>query len=210
MKRTFALIIVLIVITIGLVIVALQAQPAKKSATPQTKVTVKPTPEASTVLTLSPDTVYFSASRSASVAVMIDSGYNKLSGVQLEIAYDPLAVTNVRVSPATFFQNPLILLQENDIHTGRISYALAISPSQEPVAGTGTVATISFSKAPGAAGAETMIRLLDKSLVSMLGVQNSVLKQTSDATVMLSPVTQPASAGATLNNGTASGSTTLR
>ncbi len=188
MKKTFALIIVLIMITAGLVIYALQTQPKPEPVHVPTQVVVKPTPTADTMLSLSPSEVQATASGSGSINVLINPGYNTVSSVQLELAYDPKVLTNVTVIPSTYFASPTILLNQNDTKTGRYSFAVN-STGIPPVQGEGVLAVISFKKAPAAASMmQTTIDILDKSLVSMEGVQNSVLKEVTGATVLLSPL----------------------
>ena len=108
-----------------------------------------------------------------------------MTAVQLEVAYDPKAVSNVRVTQGAFFTNPVVLLNANDTTTGRISFALGIAPAQEPVNGKGTVATISFTPNPAATATQTEIQLLPKSLVSARGIAASVLKQATGSTITL-------------------------
>lgn len=185
MQRTFALIIFLIVMTAGLVFFALQSQPVKKPVGSPDKIASQPTHAADTVLTLFPNPVTLTSAAGGTVEVHIDTGYDAVSAVQLEIGYDPKALSNVTITKGNFFQDPLELLNENDKSNGRYSYALGISPAKEPAQGRGTVAVISFQKAPGATGDSTSLTILDKSLVTMLGVQGSVLKQATGTTVIL-------------------------
>ncbi len=188
MRRTFALISVLVLISAGLVIFALQSQPSKKPVAQPKPITAKPTPVADTVLSLSPNPVQISASGSGTIEVMIDSGYNTVSGVQLELAYDPKILMSLKITPGPFLKTPIVLLNQDDKETGRYSYAMGISPSQQPGQGNGIVAYLTFKRAPGAIGTETTVSLLDKSLVTMLGIQGSVLKKTSHTSISLFPV----------------------
>jgi hypothetical protein len=187
MKRTVILIVVLTVIAAVLVILALQTeQPVINEPTPKQQVSVQPVPNADTSLRLSPDTVALGTG-AGKVDVVIDTGKNKVNAVQLEIAYDPNVITNVTITPGSFLQSPITLLDLHDKTTGRISYALALTPAGEPVQGTGTVASLTFSRnnAPINTASQTQISILDKSLITETGGKNSLLKETSGATVII-------------------------
>jgi hypothetical protein len=148
--------------------------------------TAVPIVTADSSLYISPNPIQM-ASDSATCDIIINSGRNKLTGIQLEIGYDPNLLTNVKVNQASFFPSPTTLINSTDKKNGRISFALVISPAGSPVSGTGTVATITFEHNPVAStsNSQTEITILDKSLVSMLGVSESVLKDTHGTTVIL-------------------------
>lgn len=189
-KKTIGLIVGLLVTTVVLLFVALSAkQPVSPQATTVTQEErPAPTPVAHTMLMLSPDTVQIGANGSGSVDVMIDTGGNQINAIQLEVAYDPEILKNVVVTPGTFLPTPLKLFNNTDQENGRISFALGVPPSQDPVTGTGTVATIRFtrvSRVPTGT-TDTEIELLPKTQVTALGISTSVLKSATGATVMLS------------------------
>lgn len=123
---------------------------------------------------------------SASVDVSIDTKTNKVTAVQLEISYDPKALTNVDIAPGTFFDNPIVLVKKIDQQEGRITFALAISPSQTAKMGTGNVAMITFTSLITPVG-KTEIKVLPETLVTAEGVSSSVLKSSSGTTI-ISPI----------------------
>lgn len=191
-KRTLALIVGLILLTVILLFVALRGGlPTQQKPTPQPtgapEMTVTPTPPAYTTLQLSPNPVTVTANGTGTVQVMIDTNQNVATGVQIEIAYDPKAITNVVVTPGTFFQNPLIIPSWNkvDQQNGRISHAQVLTPAQSGVKGKGLVATITFSKVTGTASSQTELQFLPKTAVTQSGVNPSVLKTSTGATVNL-------------------------
>jgi hypothetical protein len=96
----------------------------------------------------------------------------------LELQYDPLTITDVIVAPGAFFATPDVLLNQIDSTTGRISYAFGSSLTQGGITGAGTVATITFSaiKVPE----QTAIIFLPKTLVTAEGINESILKQTTN------------------------------
>ena len=146
-----------------------------------------PAAAADTTLLFSPDYLDLTATDSASFAINISTGRNKITGVQLEIAYDPKILSIVSLTPGTFFPTPNILLNTIDSETGRISYALVLQPSQAPLFGSGTVARLQLKQnfSGGNLSSQTTLTLLQKSLVSALGIDGSVLRETKSATINL-------------------------
>jgi hypothetical protein len=175
-KRTLILIIVLIVITVGLVWLSVYTVPGQKPST----VVKQPTavlPFAKTTITLSSSpTATLTDPSIYSLDTKISTGDNKVTGVQLELSYDPKALTNVDVLPGTFFKDPVVLLKNIDDKNGRISYAIAIKMGQQSVSGSGTIAQIQFSPLPGSNLTTTSINFLPKSMVSAEGETKTVLK----------------------------------
>src|SRR4051794_16083899 len=108
-RKTLALISGLVIVTVVLFVIALRSskqattplpvnqQPAAQQVTPQTP--------AHSVLTLSPNPVTVGAGKVGSVDVSIDPSDNQVTAVQLEVAYDPNIITNVKVTPGPLFQN---------------------------------------------------------------------------------------------------------
>jgi flagellar basal body-associated protein FliL len=172
-RRTLALILLLVLVTIALLIVALL--PAIKF--PSTPKAPPPLTYAQTMLSLSIPTKL--ATNSYSTNVEISSGSNKTTAVQLELSYDPKVLTNVTVAPGTFFTSPVVLLKKIDTVNGRISYALGINPTQKAINGSGTVATITFSTLSGTTVIQTPINFGLKTAATAVGYAQSVLKQTT-------------------------------
>lgn len=191
-KRTLALIVGLIVLTIVLLFAATrtgQQQPTQTQPTPSVPVaSLSPTPPAYTTLELSPNPVTVTATGTGKVEININTYQNTATGVQIELSYDPKALRNVVVTPGTFFQNPLIIPQWNkvDKQTGRISHAQVLPPSQSGVKGQGVVATITFSRIPNSGLRETQIQFMPKTAVTQSGISPSVLKSSAGATIILS------------------------
>lgn len=185
-KQTFALLSFLVLVTAVLVFLAVSQPSEKTQVTPQpTTVVAQPTPSLiQTVLSLSPGAVEVS-SAAGSVDVIIDSANNNVTGVQLELSYDPAVLTNVALSPASFFETPSVLINRVDAKNGKISYAIVIPPTGTAKKGAGNVAKINFDVKKGATGS-TQIQFLPKSIVTAEGLGYSVLKSTSDATVVIS------------------------
>lgn len=189
-KKTIGLIVGLLVTTVVLLFVALSAKPP---VSPQTTTVTQesgptPTPVAQTELVLSPDVVELAPGVTEEVYVNILTRENQVTAVQLEIAYDPAVLRIVSVKPGTFLPTPITLINNIDRENGRISFALGIPPSQDPVTGSGDVAIIRITRASSipAGTTNTELELLPKTLVTAQGISTSVLKSATGATVILS------------------------
>lgn len=193
-KKTLALIISLVGVTIVLFAVALLSNNATVT-NPGTKVAgPTPTPEAQSLLMLTPNPVDVTSSRSGSIDVVLDTQMNEATAIQLELAYDPQVLSNVTVTPGPLFTvnntPPDNIIDTNDTQNGRITYALVLPLAQPAVKGKGIVAKISFTQraslSPTALSqGTTQLQLLPKSLVTAEGVSKSVLKEATGATINL-------------------------
>ena len=190
-KKTTILILILAAVTGALVFFAVtstQPQPQKKiTVTPIEKPVVK-----TAKVFFNPQNIDISSGSAVTIQtvdLLIDTGGAEISGVQAELQYDPKALTNVRLIPTadtkSFFGGGSIILF-NDIvqDTGRISYVIAIGAGDNPKKGIGKIATLSFQKTPSAPST-TAIRFLDKTLVTILGVNESVLKEAMPLNIIL-------------------------
>lgn len=186
-KKTLALISGLVVVTIVLFIIALRAgQQQQAPASPQsTTMAHQPTPmvPAHTVLELGPNPLKIVPGGQGSVSVNINTSDNDVTAVQLELGYDPHILSNVKVTAGPIFTNPVVLIDKNNPVAGRYTYAFGITPSAQPVKGTGVAATITFTVSPNALGKSTQLGLLPTSLVTARGVAQSVLKSTMGTTL---------------------------
>jgi len=188
-KKTLALILGLVIVTIVLFIIALRAGEQSQAPSNTQQLTMKkPTPAvpAHTVLQLGPNPLTVGPYQQGSVSVNINTSDNDVTAVQLELGYDPTIISNVKVTPGPLFTNPVILIDKNNSTTGRYTYAFGITPNAQPVKGTGVVATITFTANASAVGKETQIGLLPTSLVTARGVAQSVLKSESGTTLTVS------------------------
>lgn len=196
-KKTLALIIGLIVLTIILLFAATRSGQSPKTTqpTPSTApaASPSPTPPAYTTLELSPNPVTVLPNGTGSVEVIMNTNENTATGTQIELSYDPKAITNVVVTPGTFFQDPLIIPQWNKVDTqaGRISHAQVLQPSAAGIKGQGVIATIRFTKVPNSGLSQTQIQFMPKTAVTQSGINPSVLKSSTGATIYLgTPVNQ--------------------
>lgn len=189
-KRTLFLIFALFIITIVLLAITLYTPSNPK---PVQTVTAPKEPIEQTVLSFGEPVATSSslAVLSYSVPVNITTGKNKVTAVQLEMQYDPQALTNVSVAPGVFFKNPVVLLNQIDRKAGRITYAFGIGFTEQGAVGQGTVATLTFeTKTPQ----QTSILFLPKTLVTAEGLSQSVLKQANNIQLTVGEKTSTPSA----------------
>lgn len=176
MIRTFVLILMLTGAVTWLLLLSVNTNKTNEPVPSAT-----PSPAQTTLIMLDSSVGTQSATRS--VDVRIDTGNNKATGVQLEIAYDPEILTNVDIEEGTFFENPVTLLKEINREDGRISYALGVAPGLGGVYGAGTVTRLTFRTTSDTG--QTKIEFLPKTLVSGEGIIQSVLKSSTGITINL-------------------------
>jgi hypothetical protein len=192
-KKTLALIAGLTVLTLVLVVLALNTgQKAPQDSKDTTNVTSAPSPTvpAHTVIQLAPNPVAFTGN-TATVNVNIDTSDNPVTAAQFEVTYDPTVLNYSSIRQGDFFQNALVLINQVDRTAGKITYAIGLTPAgaQNPKTGTGTVATITFTRRSTAAVRGTTPLGLENVLVSAKGIAPSVLKSASGSSVDLSTAT---------------------
>lgn len=176
-----------------------KAPPSSVVQTPQVQV-----PYAHTTLELSNYPVSLATSSGSPVYLLdvnINTEIDKVTAVQLELSFDPKAITIVDINPGPFFKNPAQLLKRINPKDGSISYALGIKPGENGITGKGVVAKISYTEI-GQKGNYTHINFLPKTLVSGEGTDKSVLKKSIGALLPLGgkiqtgPTFEPPSSGA--------------
>lgn len=186
--KTLVLIGVLVTLAVVLLGVAIKFAGNPQNLTPST---LRPTPtiEKTAEVSFTPSIVDLTGtSSSASVEVVTATGKNPITGVQVELIYDPTVISNVRLTPPTtnsLLGNPgsyITLFTDNK--PGSFTYAVAISPTAQEVTGTGSIGTITFTVVKGAK-AETQITLGAKTAVTSTAAQGSILNTSTPLTVKL-------------------------
>jgi len=137
------------------------------------------------------------------VGVMIHNANPYPSVAQLEIAYDPNVITIDSIKPGTFFEKPVIALQEIDPVGGRISYALRCSDTQDSSscvnASSSEIAIITLSVSPYATQNTTTLSFLPRSLIRT-DEGRDLLKKTSNLQLIITqPFSPIASSSAVIN-----------
>jgi hypothetical protein len=175
-KRTLFLIFALFIITFVLIMIAL-CRPQAPKITQQ--ITPTPEPVAQTILSFGDPLIATSSTTTTldySLPINISTGKNKVTAVQLEILYDPKILTNIAITSNSFFEKSIVLLNQIDTKTGRITYAFGIPPTGQGVIGKNTVATLTFS-AQAKPSEKTALIFLPKTKVTAEGIGESVLKE---------------------------------
>ncbi len=185
-RKTLALISGLVLVTLVLFIIALKSNNTPvvvPSPSPSIQPQVTPSVPAHSVLSLAPNPVSVAPGKQGTVVVNIDTSNNEVTAVQLEIAYDPNFISNVKVTPGALFENPVLLINKNNVKEGRYTYAYGIMPNRPTVKGVGAVATITFIalNKPGS----SQLALLPITLITARGVSESVLKSASGTLVTI-------------------------
>ncbi|MEK7573176.1 MAG: cohesin domain-containing protein [Patescibacteria group bacterium] len=181
-KRTIILIIALLIVTVGLLAIALA--PKKSNVPKDTDVASRPAPSYAHT-TMKINTPAKSASGVSSAIVSIDSGGDNISGVQLELSFDKTKLQIVDVVPGAFFPAPTELINKIDNVNGTVSYALIAGIGKAGAKGAGEVATITFREI-GKAGEIAAINFEPKSLVTSSETDQSVLKTATSTTFTIS------------------------
>src|SRR3989344_7865252 len=194
-KSTLILIIVLFLIAGGLLVLALN-----KSIYSNININQSPTPTVAIEKTFAPDTsLLFGNLEIASTSsypktyllpILINTGTNKVTAVQLELAFDPAILTNVNITPSVFFKNPNVVINKINYDIGKISYALSASESASPVHATernkqenGALAILTFESE--ISSVSSAITFLPRTFVTAEGLENSALKSTNSAELLL-------------------------
>ena len=193
-KPTLILIIILFLSTVGLLILALN-----KSLYKPTQIIQPPTPS---IISLPTSNVAVAESDSAvaetallfgsleiastsgkpktySLPILINTGTNKVTAVQLELSFDPNILTNVNITPSTFFKNPNVVINKINTDTGKISYALAATQPEGSKQGEDTLVTLTFEAR--ILSVSSAITFLPRTFVTAEGLDSSALKSTNSA-----------------------------
>ena len=154
-----------------------------------------PVLQAQTKLYFSPAFLKLSSPLPQEISVMVDTEKNTISQAQVEIQYDPKAVTITSVRSGNFFSNTLPLVNKNDAGRGRIEFAIGFSERQRSVNGVGQLAIIQLAPGPEATlSARTQLSFLPKSSVRAQDQTASLLSATENLIIdfsALTPIIQP-------------------
>lgn len=190
-RKTLALISGLVLVTVVLFVIALKTntQSMQKQQPAPAPAGQQPTSVAHSVLSLSPNPITVAPGQQGSVDVTINTSDNAVTAVQLELAYDPNIISNVKVTTGPLFPDAQVLINKNDTNAGRLTYAYGITPRSQTVKGTGVVAKITFT-AKNVAGKQSQLALLPSTLVTARGVASSVLKEATGTMVTVGTTQQ--------------------
>lgn len=204
-KKTTILIVILAVITGILIFLAVRSDQSQlltgKNKPNPAPTVAKVQPYASLsfslpVLDLTAKAAY------QTIGITIDTGNKPVTGVQVELSYDPKVFTNVSIAQPIqnpfFGKNAMVLIKNVDATQGRVSYAVGISPQETEKIGIGTIATLSFTANKFAGVSTSQITFLPKSQVTTLSATTSVLRNAESLQVILTAPTDKATQGNTI------------
>jgi|SRR3989344_9505769 len=125
----------------------------------------------------------FSSSSATNVQILVDTGKNSVSGVQLELLFDPKAFLSFDIIPAQDsilgkIDKDYVVMSENvNLANGSASFIAGIGTNNNiPRTGNGAVAVITFQVNPSFTGDSTPITFIKtKSFVTQKNVKESVL-----------------------------------
>lgn len=191
-KKILITSIFLIFVSLFMILLLLVGGEVKKS--PRLKESPLPSPvfqkptislRATTSLSLSPKESIKYLNDVFQMEILIDTGKNVVSGVELYLFFDPEKLEVENVEPGNFFENPNILLNETDQEEGAISFALG---TFSPKSGVGSLATLTF-RAIGVTPETqpTTISFMETTKVAEVGEIESVLAKTEEARFILLP-----------------------
>lgn len=185
-RKTLILIAVLVTIAVFLLAVAISMTSSNRAVTvTNTSVTPTPAVEKTASVSFSPASLDLSASgtTSAIINIMASSGKTPVTGVQVEIKYDPTVISQVKMLPpdtneSLFGDSSSYINLFTDSKTpGSFVYALAINLDGTPKSGAGSVGKISFTV--NKSKPSTQISFGPKTLVTAKTTQQSVLNPPS-------------------------------
>jgi hypothetical protein len=124
MSKTTGFLIAVFLIVIGILLFVIYGMKQNSRMVSFTKPAKEQTPSADTSVSLATTSQSLLPGQTVTIAVLIHNPMSHTTITQLEIAYDPNALTIDSIMPGSFFIDPTIALQNVDFSTGRISYAL--------------------------------------------------------------------------------------
>jgi hypothetical protein len=179
-KKNLVIIAILVLITIVLLIASLFPKNQVKQKTTSAIPTPTLAPYVKSSLSLSSPNQNSSGKYSSNVEIA--TAGNQVTGVEIDLSFDPKVLTDVAITPGTFFTNPNTILKKIDPAKGLVTYTLFADAKQKSVYGKGTVAVLSFSIIPGVKTASSRINVLPATEAIAIGQFQSVLKTATGTT----------------------------
>ncbi|MFH0863555.1 MAG: cohesin domain-containing protein [Candidatus Gottesmanbacteria bacterium] len=172
MKKVLILLMVVFIIGLWLIsgLFILSSKSNKPVSTYLPPLTTSPIPPASPVvadaiLSINPLVIKTTKDQTVKVDIMLESTGTALA-CDLDINYDPNVLTLEKITPGTFFNQPMEFSKSINEAQGKIFYALgSVLPSSGPK--KDIVVSLEFK---GKSTSQAQLRLGDKTLVSMKDV----------------------------------------
>ena len=111
----------------------------------------------------------------AKADIFLDAKTHLVTSFQIEASYDSQVFSDVTIQDSEFTAAGVIFFNTVDEELGRISYAGGIKPNSNPLTGQVRIATLQLSLRQGSTASNSSIILLDKSQVTDMNRNDSVL-----------------------------------
>ncbi len=187
-KKSTIVIIILAIITGLLIFYSMTVQVTQEKTQPKKNTSEQIEAQKTAHLFFNPTQleVLKTSSAAASVDVMLDTGNNTVSSIQLELRFNPLMITPIDMVIAKdglFGPDVFQISRDIDTANGRISLLLGVPEVAKAKKGKGKVASLLF--VPRYTGAEVAtIDFIEKSMVLPPGSSTSVLANTTPLMVL--------------------------
>lgn len=144
-NKTLVLVIGLIILTVILLVISLTI---KRSSLPSFSNDEAKNMQdiAHTTVTISEDVEVASAAGTYQTNINIEPNGNKVTGIQLDLSYDPKVITVTDIKPGPFFPNPTVLDKIIDTATGKVTLTVGTSFGTDAITTNGSVAILTFKK----------------------------------------------------------------
>jgi hypothetical protein len=202
MSKTTMFLLIILIAVIGLLLFVEYGKQQNPIITSITKPILSRLTPADSSLTFSTNEQSIRPGQTVTVAVLIHNPNPHPAVTQLELAYDPNAVTIDTITPGTFFTKPMVALQTIDPVAGRISYALRCSNAQNPNAdcvnaSSSTIATITMNMNSYTTQASTTLSFLPKTVIRT-DTGRDLLKKTTDLNLTIIKLLFPVASSSTV------------
>lgn len=144
-NKTLLLVVGLIILTVILLVITLTV---KRSSLPSFSNDEAANMQniAHTTVTISDDVRVASTAGTYQTDVIVEPNGNKVTGIQLDLTYDPAVITVTDIQPGSFFANPTVLDKTIDTNTGKVSFTVGTSFGTDPITENGPAAILTFKK----------------------------------------------------------------
>lgn len=191
-NKTPILVLFLLLITGILVYMALSPKRGPGTETQN----ISPAAQANTKLSvasapyLSEEEISTTSAKTYLIDVNADTGENAITGVQLELNYEPKDLNVIDILPGDLIKEAVTVLKKIDKTNGTISYAIATPLGAKGVKGSGVVAKIKF-QAPLDLSKTIGFSFDGKTVVTTDATTDDVLRETVDSSFTLNPTPAP-------------------
>lgn len=122
---------------------------------------------------------------SSSSFIVLDPTIHHVTGVQIELKYNPEVVQSVKVTPVYSYnlQDYAVLFSDIDEKNGRISFAMGVMPGKQEITEKTAVLSLEYTLIKEVSAPFEIFTILEKSLVTDKDRNDSVLKSTTNLSI---------------------------